>query len=119
MSPDHLDKMLLAMAEEDLPPCPGHLTSAIWKDIDHRRGRSFWSRLHPILDWRELFAEPRLTLPALGIALAMGLVPALFLAAPDASVRLARQSFHFEVFSSESSMAMLNAPASNSPQARQ
>lgn len=66
-----------------------------------------WARLFPVAEWRGLFANPRLALPAVGLALAIGLLPGLLLATPAADQRLARETFHFEVFSSRAPLAAL------------
>lgn len=107
MKSDPLDKSLADYAQQPLPACPDRLASNVWREIESRRRRSIWTRLFPLLDWPELFREPRLALSAAGLALAIGFVPALLQAKPGTEIRLARESLHFEVFSSRAPMAML------------
>jgi len=107
MKPDPIERALGAYAQESLPACQDRLISDVWREIDSRRRQSVWTRLFPILDWHELFREPRLALSAVGLALAVGLVPAFLQAKPVADTRLARDSLHFEVFSSQTPLAML------------
>ena len=99
MKPDPLDDTLASYARQPLPPGPEQLTADVWRDIELRRRKSVWSRLFPLLDWQELFAEPRLAVPALACALAIGILPAVFSARAHEEQRLARQSIHFNVFS--------------------
>jgi len=107
MKPDPIDRALASYAQESLPMCPDRLTSDVWREIDRRRRESVWTRLFPLLDWNELFREPRLALSAVGLALAVGLVPAFLQTRPLSDTRLARESLHFEVFSSQTPLAML------------
>jgi len=100
MHPDPLETTLAACAREPLPSAPPDLASTVWREIDRRRRASFWSRARSLLDWDELFSEPRLAAPALVCALAIGALPALFWTQRLAQQRLARHSIHFEVFTS-------------------
>jgi hypothetical protein len=54
-----------------------------------------------MLSWRELFAEPRLALAGLAIALFAGVLPAAVVRVSD-NTQLARTSLHFDVFSTRS-----------------
>jgi len=97
-SPDPLEAVLSSLARE-APPAPSpDLEAEVWRTIRRRRARPFWSRLLPILDWRDLFAEPRLIASALAVALGVGILPAALTARPRSS-DWARTSLHFEVFS--------------------
>jgi len=97
-SPDPLEAALRDLARES-PPAPSpHLDAEVWRTIRRRRARPFWSRLLPILDWRDLFAEPRLIASALTVALGVGILPAALTARPP-SADWVRASLHFEVFS--------------------
>ena len=107
MKPDPIDRALTSYAQESLPTCPDRLISDVWREIASRRRQSVWTRLFPLLDWHELFREPRLALSAVGLALAVGLIPAFLQARPLPDTRLARESLHFEVFSSRVPLAML------------
>lgn len=107
MKPDPLDNTLADYAQQPLPACPDRLASDVWREIESRRRRSVWTRLFPLLDWNELFREPRLAVSAVALALAVGLVPAFLQAGPVTDTRLARESLHFEVFSSKVPLAML------------
>ena len=99
MKPDPLDDLLRDYAHQSLPPAPTEITGAIRGEIDRRRSRSFWTRIVPLLDWRELFGEPRLAVAALVCAVAIGVLPAMMSAKARTEQRLARQSIHFDVFS--------------------
>lgn len=103
MKHDPLEQTLASYARQPLPPCPEQLTADVWRDIERRRQESVWSRLFPLLDWHELFGEPRLAVVALGFAVMIGVVPAVVLSRAENTKRLARQSMHFEVFSANSS----------------
>lgn len=102
MKPDPLEQMLASYARQPLPPAPEQLTADVWRDIEHRRQKSVWSHRFPLLDWHELFGEPRLTVVALGFAVMIGMVPAAMFTRSENAKRLARQSIHFEVFSANS-----------------
>src|SRR4051812_8348808 len=101
MQPDPLENLLRDYSRQSLPPVPGDLMAGIHSEIRLRRRRSFWTRVAPLLDWRELFREPRLAVPALVCAVAIGILPAVVSAKSRADLRLARHSIHFNVFSSE------------------
>ena len=100
MKPDSLETMLAAYAAKPLPTSSEPSTAEIWREIDRRR-QSFWSRIFPVLDWRELFAEPRLAVAAVAFAVMVGVVPAMAYNRVENERRLARQSIHFDVFSSD------------------
>ena len=106
MKPDPIDQALASYARQPLPACPDRLTGGVWREIGSRR-RSVWARLFPAAEWRGLFANPRLALPAVALALAVGLLPGLLLASPGAEQNLARESLHFDVFSSRAPLAAL------------
>ena len=97
MNSDPLNDLLSGYAKETLPP-PPQLTAAVWRDIEQRRRRSFWSGLLPALDWRELFLEPRLVVPALAIALLAGMLPGA-MTHLEAKPEIARDALHFQAFS--------------------
>ena len=105
MKPDPLDPKLTAYARQRLPSCPDELTGAVWQEIARRR-QSFWARLIPTLEWRELFSEPRLAATAFVCALAAGVLPAVVLAKAHEQQRLARQSVHFDVFTAASAQQL-------------
>jgi hypothetical protein len=97
MNADPLDKLLQAYVRQPLPVASDQLASDVRRAILRRR-QPFWSRLLPILDWRDLFTEPRLIAAALALALAAGIFPAVF-AGRKAHAQVIRESLHFEVFS--------------------
>jgi hypothetical protein len=111
MKPDPLEQTLASYARQPLPPCPEQLTAEVWRDIERRRHKSIWSRHFPLLDWHELFGEPRLTVVALGFAVMIGVVPAVMFSRTENVKRLARQSMHFEVFSANSLTQFVTLPA--------
>ena len=96
MNPDPLDDLLSDYSKQS--PSPPQGTSEIWREIEHRRRRPFWSGLLPTLNWNEFFREPRLVISALVLALMAGVLPAAMVRA-DVSPQLARESLHFDVFS--------------------
>ncbi|HVU15458.1 MAG TPA: hypothetical protein VHD32_00925 [Candidatus Didemnitutus sp.] len=98
MNSDPLDELLRSYSKQPLPSPAERLTPDVWKTIQLRRKQTFWSRMLPILDWREVFGEPRIVVAALAVALLVGTLPAM-LAGRVANPRLARESLHFEVFS--------------------
>ena len=100
MNPDPLDDLLSDYAKQPMPT-PPQVTMDVWNEIAQRRRRPFWSGLLPVLDWRELFREPRLVVAALALALMAGVLPAA-MARSNAETKLARESLHFDVFSARS-----------------
>ena len=106
MNSDPLDDLLGAYSKQSTPPPPDRLTTGVWQEIEHRRNQTFWHRVLPSLSWLELFREPRVALPALALALLIGLLPATTVRSYG-QVRLARESLHFEVFSPNLSAATL------------
>ena len=101
MNSDPLDGLLSQYAKTPTPPFAGG-NSELWREIERRKARSFFSRLLPLLEWRDLFGEPRLAATGVLLAVAVGMIPA-FLARPHraSDERLARESLHFEVFSAQ------------------
>lgn len=98
MNSDPLDELLRSYSQQPSPAPAERLSSDVWKSIQLRRKQSFWSRMLPILDWRELFTEPRFVVAALAVAILVGTFPAMMMGRSP-SPRLARESLHFEVFS--------------------
>jgi len=97
------------MASESLPSCPDQLNSDVWQEISRRRKSTRWSLLLSIQDWQDLYAQPRLTVAGIAFALILGIVPAVILTGIKNSRQVARQSIHFDVFSSQAP-AGLGAP---------
>ena len=120
MKPDPLEQNLASLAKQPLPSCPDRLTADVWRDIEQRRRHSVWPRLFPLFDLSELFAEPRLAITAVVLALVIGLVPALLLQPkPEREKRLACESLYFGVFSSRTPLATLAGYDSASRSAQQ
>jgi hypothetical protein len=101
MKPDQIDKLLAAYAAQPLPASSEPSTAGVWREIERRRRQSLWSRVFPVLEWRELFAEPRMAVAALAFAVLVGVVPTMAVNRIENERRLARQSIHFDVFSSD------------------
>jgi hypothetical protein len=101
MKPDRLENLLAAYAAQPLPTSSAPSTAEVWREIEKRRRQSLWSRMFPLFDWRELFAEPRLAVAGVAFAVTVGVVPAMAFNRIENERRLARQSIHFDVFSSE------------------
>jgi hypothetical protein len=112
MKPDALDQHLAAYAKQPLPSAPTGTKADIWREIECRRRQSFWARSFPVLDWHEIFSEPRLAGAALAFAVAMGVFPAVLVARAENQKRLARESIHLEVFTASppGQLAMLMLP---------
>lgn len=111
MNTNPLDDLLDAYAKRPLPS-PEEGNTGIWQAIETRRRRPFWSRVLPLLDWRELFLEPKLAAAALALAVAIGVLPGYFAASrTNAETHLAQQSLHFEVFSGRATDLLANRPA--------
>lgn len=98
MNSDPLDELLRSYSQKPSPAPAERLSSDVWKSIRLHRKQSFWTRMLPILDWREVFAEPRFIAAALAVALLVGALPAV-MTGRSPSPRLVRESLHFEVFS--------------------
>jgi|SRR5665213_388233 len=98
MKPDPLDDLLRSYARQPQPSPSDRLPTDVWEAVRLRRSKPFWSRLLPLLDWRDVFAEPRLVASALALALAIGVLPAI-LAGKARNSRVVRESLHFEAFS--------------------
>ena len=96
---DPLENSLRALARKPLPGAPADLSRGVWAEIERRRRQSFWSRVFPLLEWREMFREPRLAVAALACALAIGILPAAAWNRTQQQHRLAQQSLHLDVFS--------------------
>lgn len=111
MNHDPLDHMLDDYARRPLSGCPDGMSANIWHEIEQRRRRPFWSRVLPLLGWRELFSEPRIAAGALACAFAIGMLPASIAARSQVEQRLAQQSFYFDVFSDSSSKSFAAALA--------
>jgi hypothetical protein len=109
MKSDPLDELLRSYARRPVPLFSEPLSSDVWQVIHRRRLRPFWSRLLPILDWREVSAEPHLVAAAIAVALAAGVLPAM-LTARERIPRLARESLHFEVFSAAAPAILYQLP---------
>lgn len=97
MNPDPFDDLFSDYAKQTMP-IPPQVTTGVWSEIAQRRRRPFWSGLLPVLDWSELFREPRLMIPALALALLAGVLPAA-MERSNIETMLARESLHFDVFS--------------------
>ncbi|MBI4622754.1 MAG: hypothetical protein HY736_05960 [Verrucomicrobia bacterium] len=95
MNSDPIDDLLRAYSQQPMPP-PPLSKAAIWREIEQRRHRS-WFGMLPVLSWRELFAEPGMAIAGLVVALIAGMVPVAAARASD-TPRLARESLHFDVF---------------------
>lgn len=101
MKPDPLDRLLAEFAGQPPHAC-GLSHAEVWQAIELRRGQSVWARMLSLLEWRELFSEPRIAFAGAAFAVIVGVVPAAMLGRAEDHRRLARQSIHFDVFSAES-----------------
>ena len=112
MNTDPLDDLLNAYSKQSTPTPPDRLTTGVWQAIELRRKQALWHRALLTLNWHELFREPRVALPALMLALLIGLLPAATVRSYGQG-RLARESLHFEVFSPNLSATTLWARPHN------
>lgn len=96
-----IDALLARLQHKTLPPAPD-LRRDVRAEITRLKVYpSFWRRVFPILNWNELFRQPRIAVSALALALVVGVVPGFVSAqVPDrsADARIARASLHFHVF---------------------
>lgn len=97
MNPDPLEDLLRAYAEQPLPLPPTPSKATIWREIEQRRRRA-WFGIFPVLRWRELFAEPRLAIAGLAVALVIGIVPVAAAQSLVETSRVVRNSLHLDVF---------------------
>lgn len=97
MNTDPLDDLLKAYAKQPLPPPAPFSKAELWREIESRRRQPWWSGLFPVLSWREVFAEPRLAIAGLAVALVTGMVP-VAAAHTFENTRMARDSLHLDVF---------------------
>lgn len=103
MNTDPLDELLKAYAKQPLPPSSAASTAGVWREIEQRRRRgAWWSRFFPVLGWREMFAESRLAIASVAVAVLTGLLPIAAARSAEAP-RLARNSLHLDVFSTRPS----------------
>ena len=112
MKNNPLEDLMAAYSKQPLPLPPKRGSADIWREIEARRRRSFWSRVLPLLEWRELFLEPRMAVAAFTLAIAVGILPGyIVMGRANAETRLARQSLHFEVFSAGATDLLANPQA--------
>jgi hypothetical protein len=102
MKPDPLDRLLADFSAQPPPHASGLTHAEVWQAIELRRGQSVWARMLSLLEWRELFSEPRMAVAGAAFAIIVGVVPAAVVGRAEDHRRLARQSIHFDVFSAES-----------------
>jgi len=103
MNPHDLDDLLAREARRSLPPAP-NLRTAVRAGIAHRQDRSIWTRLLPVLHWRELTLHPQLAAAALMLALLAAMLPGVVvnhLSSDRDIARQARSSLHLDIFSIE------------------
>lgn len=101
MNTDPLDEILASYARTEVPPLAAR-TEAIWKEIELRKQKRSWLSGLAMLDWKELFGEPRLAFAALALAVGVGMLPGM-ISYPkhESEAQLARQSLHFESFTGQ------------------
>lgn len=97
MNTDPLDDLLKAYAKQPLPPPAAFSKAELWRVIEARHRQPWRSGLLPVLSWRELFAEPRLAIAGLAVALVTGMVP-VAAAHTFENSSLVRDSLHLDVF---------------------
>lgn len=97
MKPDPLDELLRAYANQPVPPPSPQDKASIWHRIDSHAERRGWFGLGT-LSWRELFAEPRMAVAGLVLALVTGVVPVAAAAGSFDTPERARDSLHFKCF---------------------
>lgn len=100
MKPDPLESLLTNYAAQPVPPARAD-AAGVWREIERRRGQNSSLRLFAMVDWRELFAEPRLALLAVVLAVVVGSVPGFWMTRDEAPAA-ARTSLHMESFSAAS-----------------
>lgn len=96
---DLLETSLRALARKPLPAAPDDVSLQVWREISRRREGAFWSRILPLLGWREFFREPRVALAAFACAVVVGVLPSAVWTKVQNEQRFVRASLHFDVFS--------------------
>jgi hypothetical protein len=100
MKPDPLDDLLRAYASQPTPAPASAGKAEVWREIDSRKRGHDWLGLRAISSWRDIFAEPRLAVAGLALALVTGVAPVAAAAAAMDAPQKARASLHFECFTS-------------------
>ena len=109
MNTNSLDELLSAYAKQPVPPPAARGTSEIWREIETRRGKSFWALVQSLFEWRGFLIEPRMAVAALALASVVGVLPGYFIVSrANAEAQLARRSLHFEVFSASATDLLAN-----------
>lgn len=100
MKPDPLDDLLRAYANQSSPAPSSPGKAKIWREIDSRKRERDWFGLRTISSWRDIFAEPRLAVAGLALALVTGVAPVAAAASAMDTPQKARESLHFQCFTS-------------------
>jgi hypothetical protein len=102
MNSSDLEKLLALECSRRLPDAPD-LRSAVRREIARRQGRSIWSRVFPVFQWRELMVVPRFAVAAVALAVVAGVVPSAMYSqsSEKEEIRRARASLHLNVFKAD------------------
>jgi hypothetical protein len=99
-----IDALLTRLRQNNLPSVPDLRRQVRDEIVRLKAHPSFWRQVLPILNWNELFRQPRIAVSALALALVVGVVPGFISAkAPhrSADAEIARASLHLHVFHSD------------------
>lgn len=100
MNPDPLDLLLSSYAKQ---PVPRTTVSRgdVWREIECRRDAGpKWRVWFGFTDVSDFLGRPTLAFSTLVFAALVGVIPAAVVAKAQNETRLAKQSIHFEAFSS-------------------
>jgi hypothetical protein len=99
MNTDPLENILASYAKSEVPPATTGAPE-IWREIERRKKKGSWLSSLSLLDWRELFLEPKLAAAGLALAVIAGSMPLFLTSSHQVSeAELARESLHLDVFS--------------------
>ena len=113
MNEEKVDRLLAELRCHEKPTAPD-LRSSVRSEIGRRRARpTNWQQSLPILSWNDLLRQPRIAVFALGIALAIGVVPGVWGPTPIRAgfeAEYARKSLHLDVFKTVEILSLKSGP---------
>ena len=98
MNADPLDDLLRDYAGQPVPAPSRHPKPAVWARVEAQKRRRDWLGIRAIFSWRDIFAEPRVAVAGLALALITGVVPVAAAAGSFDRTELVRDSLHLQCF---------------------